>query len=214
MSGHLGRRMIETTAAMLTENGLDGMAQLERSSYASALPLIGVARHAPPDAKVMRVFDFGQTAVKVGTGHYENGALVRMDILPSRTAPQPEDGAAVLRRMTEIVHEVVQMHPIDQPETPLIVCSIASYVIDGQPVTDGFYGRLKEISEDVTALLSQEFSAVIRTRIQVRLMHDGTSAAQVYAGSPQTAVITMGTALGIGFAPPETGLRPLKLSQS
>jgi hypothetical protein len=51
--------------------------------------------------------------------------------------------------------------------------------------------------------------------IQIELLHDGQAAALPYAGKPHQAVMTFGTALGIGF-PPEsaTNLRSYPLNQT
>jgi hypothetical protein len=43
----------------------------------------------------------------------------------------------------------------------------------------------------------------------VALIHDGTAAARAYAGEMRAAVITLGTALGVGFPPTSGGLRPI-----
>jgi hypothetical protein len=40
------------------------------------------------------------------------------------------------------------------------------------------------------------------------LLHDGLAAASVYAGRPRTAVLTLGTSIGVGYVPPARGLRP------
>jgi hypothetical protein len=45
--------------------------------------------------------------------------------------------------------------------------------------------------------------------IDVSLVHDGTAAATTYAGASNAAVITVGTALGVGFPPPADGLMGL-----
>ncbi len=44
---------------------------------------------------------------------------------------------------------------------------------------------------------------------EVALLHDGTAAALACAGEERAAVITMGTALGVGFSPSADGLRPI-----
>ena len=45
--------------------------------------------------------------------------------------------------------------------------------------------------------------------LRVSLVHDGTAAARAYAGVERAAVVTMGTALGVGFSPPAEMVRPL-----
>jgi len=41
-------------------------------------------------------------------------------------------------------------------------------------------------------------------------LHDGTAAARAYAGEANAAVITLGTALGVGFPSRYDRLRPLE----
>ena len=57
----------------------------------------------------------------------------------------------------------------------------------------------------------ERVSAELDRRISVKLLHDGTAAATTYAGERHTAVITIGTALGIGFPSEDAGLSALKL---
>lgn len=45
--------------------------------------------------------------------------------------------------------------------------------------------------------------------LDVRLLHDGTAAASAMAGEAHAAVITLGTALGVGFPPGAGSCRPL-----
>lgn len=195
VSGQLGARMIEQANAILNRAYV-----LERSICGATLSLVGCARHAPPEAKPMLVFDFGQTAVKRGAGEYENGSLVRLTALPSLPAPDPQHGGvALLRQMVKIV-EVTRAALTQTELLPRVVLSVASYVTDGQPADTPFYGRLRECGDDVTRVLSEAFGA------EVKLLHDGTAAAHAYAGLSNTAVITIGTALGVGFAPSRDGL--------
>jgi hypothetical protein len=52
---------------------------------------------------------------------------------------------------------------------------------------------------------------VLNRSTAVDLLRDGTAASHAYAGTANTAVITIGTALGVGFAPPAQGLREKNL---
>jgi hypothetical protein len=197
VSGRLGALMLEHANEVLKGGYL-----LEHSIYGSTLPLVGCARHAPHETKSMLVFDFGQTAVKRGVSGYENGVLIRLDTFPSLPSPNPQGaGAELLRQMVEIVKTTRTLSGIDSPH---IVLSVASYITDGQPAEDAFYGRLRECG-NATHVLSDALSA------GVKLLHDGTAAAHTYAGLKNTAVITIGTALGVGFTPPLENLREKNL---
>jgi hypothetical protein len=79
---------------------------------------------------------------------------------------------------------------------------------DGQPYQrqGGAYTGLRLISPHVQRALSEAVGAQLGLPIAIRLLHDGTAAAANFAGQPHTAVILLGTALGVGFAPPTDGL--------
>jgi hypothetical protein len=88
---------------------------------------------------------------------------------------------------------------------------IAAYVRDGNPMPAqaGVYMQSNLVTDNLEDALGQMVSDRLGKPIRVRLLHDGTAAAAAYAGEPRCAVITLGTALGIGFPGDETALRPL-----
>ena len=61
--------------------------------------------------------------------------------------------------------------------------------------------------QDAQRGVAQRLGAQLGSDIDVSLIHDGTAAATAYAGAKHTAVVMMGTALGIGFPPPANNLR-------
>jgi predicted NBD/HSP70 family sugar kinase len=73
--------------------------------------------------------------------------------------------------------------------------SISAYVRDGQPLLapHGTYVQIARITDNMQNTLAERLGA------PVVLEHDGTAAATAHAGDTQTAVFTIGTALGIGF---------------
>jgi hypothetical protein len=93
------------------------------------------------------------------------------------------------------------------PASPIMV-SVAAYVQDGRLLT-GVYVQLGRITDNLQIELAREVSVQLGEVIGVTLIHDGTAAATTYAGMKDTAVITIGTALGIGFPPKAAGLRPI-----
>ena len=78
------------------------------------------------------------------------------------------------------------------------------------PVEMGYYGRLQLLSSNLHEYLAARISKAVGQSTQLFLVHDGSAAALTYAGSPHTAVLMLGTAIGVGF-PPEssTGLREI-----
>jgi hypothetical protein len=89
---------------------------------------------------------------------------------------------------------------------------MACYLDEGQPYLSegGCYGRLQGLADNLQAHLAEEIGRRLGCPVYLRLLHDG-SAAAAYAGAERTAVIMLGTALGVGFPPVEEGLRPVAL---
>ncbi|HMA33648.1 MAG TPA: hypothetical protein VKY74_04130 [Chloroflexia bacterium] len=75
-------------------------------------------------------------------------------------------------------------------------------------ISCGAYAQLHTLTDNLGAWLAQQISRRIGRAVAVELVHDGTAAARAYAGAPRTAVIMLGTALGVGFAP-EAPLGPV-----
>ena len=185
------------------------------SPYAGWLPLVGAARQAPAGIGSALVMDFGGTRIKRARAAYTDRGLAALDVYPAyptdwetiaaRTAVPHERAAHLLERMIEAA---VDAWP--GADCTTLVASMAAYVEDGQPLDyqgEG-YVLLRDLSENAARLLADRLSARLKAPIQVTLRHDGSSAAAVYAGEADAAVITLGSALGIGFPPPAEQVRP------
>lgn len=199
VAGALGRRMIETARF-----ALDDLLSVEIAQHAPSLPLLGAALKTNSTSNAALVFDFGGTAIKRGLILVHEKKLLRF---PSIAVPQSLEPAQLLDVMVDAIVDTWRM--AQRNDFALhITASIANYVQGCQLAADTSYGRLRTLADDSCALIAREVSRKLGQAITITLMHDGTSAAYVYAGSPKTAVITLGTALGVGFPPPE-GAVPL-----
>ncbi len=192
----------------------------------SYLPLIGAARRLPPgEGRVSAVADFGSTWAKRGLAYYgASGALERVVVLPpAKAAPwlAPGDAARLAAEMVAFLADTLRQAGPDARLAPDVVCSLAAYVVDGQPAPQtgtspgGYYG-LHAISEDLCGWFSEQVSqAAIESTIsgasgrsfRVHFAHDGGTAAAALAGEEKAAVIMLGSALGVGFVPPVEGIR-------
>jgi hypothetical protein len=172
------------------------------------LPLGGLAHLTSPQAAPHLLLDFGQTQVKAAYARNVEGLIQPLEHLPNFPVPPealpnpytPPD-QIILEKMRDFMVAAIaqQWRPACDP---LILISLASYVQNGQPIDNGVYGRLRQLAADVPGHLANRVGQRIGQAVKIRLVHDGTAAAQGYAGQPQTAVILLGTALGVGFAPP------------
>lgn len=79
--------------------------------------------------------------------------------------------------------------------------SIAAYVQGGTLLGNGIYARMSRIADDVRTLIAARVAEISDRRPVLHIIHDGTAAAATYAGTPNGAVIVIGTALGVGFTP-------------
>lgn len=78
--------------------------------------------------------------------------------------------------------------------------SIANYVVEGRLDDDATYGRLGQLDPDPARLLSECLSAALDRPAHVSVVvNDGAAAALAWDGGPPTAVISIGTSLGLGF---------------
>ena len=94
---------------------------------------------------------------------------------------------------------------------PTILCSVAAYVEDGEPVRidRGAYTWLHHLSSDIRAWFNDRVGEAVDRPVEIEFVHDCDVAACALAGRPNAAVLMLGSALGVGFVPPAEGYRPL-----
>jgi hypothetical protein len=219
--GQIGPQLVEHASGTLAAAGMADCS-IRLAEWPSLLPLIGAARMAPPETDTMVVLDFGQTLVKRGIAGYQAGDLARLSVLPALPAHtiglrgSPEALVDGVQRLgvgiSETVAEVWRSAgDMESHVIPVILASVASYFRDGQPLArqGGPYAALLDLSENLEDWLSARLSLTLQRPMRVRLLHDGTAAAQAMAGERDAAVITFGTALGVGFPSATLGSRPL-----
>jgi hypothetical protein len=216
VNGGLGQHIKRHVLAVFEEAGITDFGVVV-SPYGENLAMVGVARTAPPDIETALVFDMGGTMIKRGCAVYDDyrRELLELRCLPpvptqwkkfERTLPSAEDAAAAL--LGHIVAAITRTWRSiransDLPLTRVVRISMASYIRDGHPMVQrGAYGHLRELTQDLQSELILQLIPHLGV-VDLKLMHDGTAAAAAYAGGMDAAVISIGTALGIGFPPPE-----------
>lgn len=220
VGGELGPGIVRHASRTLEAADLADCA-VRTAPWPAHLPLIGAARTAPASRSAV-VFDFGQSFVKRAVARYENDTLAALRILPRRPArltqlplghdPTVEHVLLLGDSMVETMAETWRAASLaDSPVSPTIVASLASYLRDGQPLArqGGAYAGLLALSENLETWLAARVGSALGRPVTVRLLHDGTAAAHAMAGEPCAAVITLGTALGVGFPPAAEAFRPL-----
>jgi hypothetical protein len=201
LEGHI-RRVLEATAVKDCD--------VRVARHAAILPLIGAARCARGEGQPTLVFDFGQSLVKSAIATYRNGSLQALDVYPS--LPAAPDSPDLAESMAAVIAAALAGASIAASRGPAqVVISLASYVRNNHPLsyTHSGYARLHSLTDNLGAWLADRAARLAGVTCTVELMHDGTAAAQTYAGEPETAVIMLGTALGSGFASLRRRARPL-----
>jgi hypothetical protein len=207
-NGRLGMMIRDAAQEALVRCGQER--RLSLADHPSYLPVIGAARCVPicgDDAAA--VFDFGGSQAKRGIAVYDRrGALCRLRVLPSRDISHLTQGgrtAELGAEMVAIIAETMQAVKPSRTLASTIVCSVAAYVENGEPVRldRGAYTRLHRLAPDIRAWFNARVGA------QVEFVHDCDIAACALAGRPNAAVLMLGSALGVGFVPPAQGFRPL-----
>jgi hypothetical protein len=169
------------------------------------LPLIGLARTPPgPDGQRI-VLDFGHTAVKRGIASIDGGRLVRLAVLANLPAPPADNVVEGLLQIVADTFRSARSHGATlQPSVRL---SLATYMGHGRPVdSHSLYAVLGSLPR---ATVQRELQQRTDAPLRLSYVHDGTAGARAVSGPRRSALIMLGTALGIGFAPPPAALLPL-----
>ena len=205
LAASLGPKLLDATRSEAARLGAT-VPSIELAAFPSALPLIGAARMTSARTQHAVVLDFGHTTVKRGVATYSGKALTELRLLDLRDAPARADiSAAVAETIADTMRWAVAEDGIGVGD--VIVVSLASYLDRrGNPAdTHSLYAALQPMQ-----LQHAVRQRTGRRSVRVRLTHDGTAAAYgVIPATTPAAVIVLGTALGVGFAPPPDYLRPL-----
>ncbi len=211
LAGRVGPHATDAARELLAAQGHGGLT-LALSPHAGYLPLLGMARSAPPGVSHQLVLDFGQSAIKRGVATYRAGQLVHLHVLPSLPSvgealaqPSPSEQAvrAQWEQMLDVIAASHALVPPAQHAQAAVGIALACYLFDGHPAPHdwGSYGRLQLLCEHLESFTRQSLRARLGTEPPLRLLHDGSAAALAYAGTPNALVLTLGTAIGSGFPP-------------
>jgi hypothetical protein len=222
VSGNLGPHIARHARQVMQEGGVEDFV-VHLSPYAAHLPLVGAARYAPPGTDSAVVLDFGGTMIKRARAVFEKDHLVELHRLPSQPVhwtsvgafdeTTPEQAGKLVRDMAATIAKTWRRASAMGPSHPAdtLAMSVAAYVQDGNPLVTqaGLYMQTNLVTQNLAAELARRVSTELNRSISIKLLHDGSAAATTYAGERHTAVITIGTAMGIGFPGDDAGLRAI-----
>jgi hypothetical protein len=216
-NGLLGQVICRAVTEVFENCGLSAI-QVQAAENPSFLPLLGAARSlvlrsgglAPVIAAVA---DFGGTQAKRGLAVYGlDGSLLRLEVYPSRHVAAliaPGKTAELAACMVETLAETIRKFPEGYLLIPKVLVCLAAYVQNGKPLNleRGGYYALNQLSSDISAWFSEQVSQASGRAVEVEFLHDCDAAAAALAGRERAAVVMLGSALGVGFVPPEEGYR-------
>lgn len=171
--------------------------------YPALASLLGAARRAPiegtPQAVV--VADLGHTSIRTAIAERRAATLSGISLLHGRLAPGRSPPHEVERTVADALIHAVQAASAADPSVVRcvrLIVSVAAHVVGDTPVDDGegVYGCLA----DRGGSLERRIAAQTGATVALEFIHDGTAAAAM-AGSANSATITAGTWLGVGFRP-------------
>ena len=217
MQAELGRQVAARAASHVRARGLS--VRILASPFARDLALVGAARSSAVETGAV-VLDFGHTTIKHALALYGSGTLDALHLLqpvPTASLGARVNPASDVSGLAENLADTIagtwqDARALLGTEPGMTVhCAIASYVRNGSPYpgNPGLYGPLAALAHNLEQWLSDAVSRRLGSPVSVSLLHDGTAAGRAFAGSPNTAVIMLGTFLGSGFAPTAPDFIPL-----
>ncbi|MDQ3640025.1 MAG: hypothetical protein M3450_00820 [Actinomycetota bacterium] len=161
----------------------------------AVLPLLGAARVLDRHDGRALVADAGHSSIKAAVASVVGGALAALELLPPTPAPLSERRDSVEAALVTAL--VNHADAVDRTGHGRVVVSVASYLDDGAPVDDdrSIYGGITpdRVRDLVAAATGDD--------MLVEFVHDGSASALGIADPRPSAVVTVGTWLGIGFTP-------------
>ncbi len=211
-SGMLGRRIKERIAFIFDLAGVKpyNIMLFDNGTYVGVL---GCAQKLMHSNTTSLVFDFGHTnlkrcVVRKGKNEGEVRELIELESIKScfvhsklEDHENPWQTALMLHRylvkvIVDTYKEQIKKHPLSDE----IIISIANYNAGGVLNSiRGGYAKLTELSNDYAKLLNEDLSGMLRKRVKVRLVHDGTANALYFSEIENSVCISLGTAFGVGF---------------
>jgi hypothetical protein len=179
---HFGKNLCDITNYFLATHYKISM-QVKYHPAPSEIVLHGLAFHAPSKGKHL-LLDFGNTNIKYSILRNESPSPVM--IVPSRILLSDSISGAIVSFISKLSSE----------QFDGIYMSLAAYVHQGSPVSShGLYGRLKSEVSDFKKFLEDRLNMPGK----ISIYHDASVAADPYRGKLKTVIITLGTALGVGY---------------
>lgn len=181
---------------------------LDNATYVGVM---GCASQIKENDGTFIVFDFGQTNLKRSIIKKSGGEIVSVEMLENLPSEfmQPMTAKDELAQATakklnsyliKCIYETISHAKKSDEISGEVIISIANYVSDGCLNGErGGYAKLRSLCKNYGEYLENELSGMLRTEINIRLIHDSTAAAIYFKDYKDSVCITIGTAFGVGF---------------
>lgn len=209
MAGHFGKHVVVEARQLIHEAGYADY-ELELTPHPAHMALVGAATTVAAATEIALLLDFGQSQIKRGIALLADGKLQKLHLLqalPAACGPLLPAGSDVARaeahweHMTAVLaltHRQLQQAGW-QPQQ--VVAAMACNLHNGHPGAKewGCYGRLQELTPNLQEHLARQWQQISDQALPFHLIQDAKAAALAHRGAANAAVITLGSAIGIGF---------------
>ena len=209
MAGHFGRHVLAEAQRLFKAAGYRKY-RLNLTKHPAHMPLIGTISTLLPETEIALLFDFGQSQIKRAVALLANGKLQKLHLLrplPAACGPLLKPGRNLGRAKAHMEHITLVFsltwHQIQaaswQPQQ--IVAALACNLYQGHPGPEewGCYGRLQALTPNLQNHLAAQLEQITGRSLPFHLIQDAKAAALAHRGARHAAVITLGSAIGIGF---------------
>lgn len=209
MAGRFGKAVLAEAKRLMKAAGYSQY-RLKLSKYPAHMALIGATTTLPPQTETALIFDFGQSQIKRAVALLAEGQLQklhRLRPLPAACGPLMSDGPDLVRAKAHMEHIMAVLtltwRQIQksgwQPQR--VVAAMACNLYQGHPGPNewGCYGRLQELAPNLQNHLAAQLEQISGQSLSFCLIQDAKAAALAHRGAKHAAVITLGSAIGIGF---------------
>lgn len=207
ISESLGEEFIELLSVKLKEN-LVNIKILKLSDFVNVntASLVGCAYGNNYDKQF--VFDFGNTAVKrgVATRNNEKIEVIELDTIYHEDfwgfPDSIESSIYVDNFIFNVILQTISESNEKIEEVINISLCIANNVLNNNIANRGSYRFLRLIDNNYQKHLSKRLSEELKKVVNIHIYNDAEAVGRIfYDFSPNTAIITLGTLLGIAYPP-------------
>ncbi|MCB8942143.1 MAG: hypothetical protein H6658_00060 [Ardenticatenaceae bacterium] len=209
MAGQFGQHVVVAARQILHEAGYADY-QLELTPFPAQMALVGAASMLAPSTETALLLDFGHTQIKRAVAVLVAGELHRLHLLAplpaacgSVLSAGPDQGRAEahMEHLTAVL--ALTQHQLTQAgwQPQEVVAAMACNLYQGHPGPEewGCYGRLQELTPHLQTHLADLWQRLSGQTLPFRLLQDAQAAALAHRGAAHAAVLTLGSAIGIGF---------------